>query len=130
MSNDTDEILALRERMHAMSNTVQGVITREATTALQVEHLLEMVKEHRDESKEHRAESKAFMDEARATLLGIQVQTTKTNGRVNAHDMILKAIGGLGATVGGGYILWWLTDRKSTRLNSSHVSESRMPSSA
>ena len=26
--------------------------------------------------------------------------------------------------------LWWPADRKSTRLNSSHVSESRMPSSA
>ena len=30
------------------------------------------------------------------------------------------------------FIVWffWLKDRKSTRLNSSHVSESRMPSSA
>ena len=27
-------------------------------------------------------------------------------------------------------IPYWLSDRKSTRLNSSHVSESRMPSSA
>ena len=27
-------------------------------------------------------------------------------------------------------VLMWVTDRKSTRLNSSHVSESRMPSSA
>ena len=26
--------------------------------------------------------------------------------------------------------LWFLTDRKSTRLNSSHVKRSRMPSSA
>ena len=32
--------------------------------------------------------------------------------------------------VGGGILSSALVDRKSTRLNSSHVSESRMPSSA
>ena len=36
----------------------------------------------------------------------------------------------IGFGPGGGYDLWGRTDRKSTRLNSSHVSESRMPSSA
>ena len=40
------------------------------------------------------------------------------------------AVGGVpGALVGGGY-RDWETDRKSTRLNSSHSAKSRMPSSA
>ena len=35
-----------------------------------------------------------------------------------------------GSPAGRTVDLWWPTDRKSTRLNSSHIEESRMPSSA
>ena len=47
----------------------------------------------------------------------------------------LKAVGqaaGKGAIAGGmgGRYRDWETDRKSTRLNSSHITRSRMPSSA
>ena len=36
----------------------------------------------------------------------------------------------VGASPTGGYNLYARTDRKSTRLNSSHIQKSRMPSSA
>ena len=36
----------------------------------------------------------------------------------------------IGIVIGGGNIFRGLTDRKSTRLNSSHSGQSRMPSSA
>ena len=45
------------------------------------------------------------------------------------HDNLLRAIRKYISTLGEAY-RDWETDRKSTRLNSSHSAKSRMPSSA
>ena len=50
---------------------------------------------------------------------------TKFEARRNVFDMLDEAISSL-----RGLYRDWETDRKSTRLNSSHSGESRMPSSA
>lgn len=73
------EMLTMRQRMHDMANIVQNLVTRDATMALQVTNLVEMVKEHREDSK-------IFMAFTRETLADISKQTTKTNGRVDGHD--------------------------------------------
>jgi predicted glycoside hydrolase/deacetylase ChbG (UPF0249 family) len=76
-----DEVLKLREQMHDMAGKVQAVMSRDAVVALQMETLLEMFKEHKDESRE-------FMSETRTALSDIRQQTTRTNGRVTALEML------------------------------------------
>ena len=55
--------------------------------------------------------------------------TPKSNRRLTVFD-IAKAMDENPALAGGKPLQSKKTDRKSTRLNSSHMSESRMPSSA
>ena len=50
-----------------------------------------------------------------------------TNGRINKAEAVASITG---ATSTGFELHSWFTDRKSTRLNSSHLEQSRMPSSA
>lgn len=92
---DDDEIRNLRERMHGLSNIAQNLVTRDATMALQLSHLVSLV-------AEHKADSQAFMRDVRENLSHIRVQTTETNGRVNAHDM---AIGELKDSANKA--MWW-----------------------
>ena len=64
-----------------------------------------------------------------ATLIRDQGQTAQTSsGEEESREPEAAEFGALDDAPGGGYRDD--TDRKSTRLNSSHMSESRMPSSA
>jgi len=57
--------------------------------------------------------------------------TDLISGRENLEDVqFIGAVGGFSNSDVLGSAKGWAGDRKSTRLNSSHVSESRMPSSA
>ena len=61
------------------------------------------------------------------------VETKGLVAMIEASDAMVKAakvtlVGW--EKIGGGLVTAIVRDRKSTRLNSSHVSESRMPSSA
>lgn len=117
MADDKDEILAMRQRIHDMSDVVQAEVTRNATMAVQLSNLVEMF-------KEHRTDSKAFMDDSSIKLAAISKETTETNGRVNGHDREIKdlkdtttwairLIVGLNVTVVGGVIIaviaFWAT---------------------
>ena len=52
------------------------------------------------------------------------------NGYANRYKIECDGLTILDLNAPGYTMLHWLTDRKSTRLNSSHPSRSRMPSSA
>jgi hypothetical protein len=114
--DESEEIKLLREQQHALSNVVQGVMNREAVASAQLANLIELFREHRDDSKE-------FMQESRIALSGIKDQTTRTNGRVNAHDgdiaelksTVSRAMWwalGINGTVIGGVVLYVLTRAK------------------
>ena len=63
----------------------------------------------------------------------VQASAADTTKFTRIEPQYIAALGDPGATSGTGaqsWGLWNQEDRKSTRLNSSHVSESRMPSSA
>lgn len=77
--NDQHEILRIRDHVHDLDTLVQATVTKHATMAISVEHLVEGFREHREDSK-------IFMRETVDTLRKIQEQTTKTNGRVDGHD--------------------------------------------
>lgn len=79
MSDDKDEILRMRERMHDLNEVVQATILRHATIDANLGHLMEGFKEHREDSR-------TFMRVTTEELKKISEQTTKTNGRVTAHD--------------------------------------------
>ena len=61
-----------------------------------------------------------LIDQCSGRMLGIRADTTPQVARIDAHNLKREAP----------TRLCYLGDRKSTRLNSSHMSESRMPSSA
>ena len=116
------EVRSLRTRMHDISNIAQNLVTRDATMAVQVSHLVSLL-------TEHKTESKAFIGDARQTLAEINKQVTETNGRVNGHDghfemndreirdiketlaKVMWLIFGLFATVIGGVVVYWVTSR-------------------
>lgn len=77
--DEQQEINRIRERMHDLNEIVQATILRHATIDANVTHLINDFREHRDDSK-------TFMRETVETLRKIQDQTTRTNGRVDAHD--------------------------------------------
>lgn len=113
--DESEEIKLLRERQHALSNVIQGVMNREAVASTQLANLIELVREHKDDSR-------IFMADTRSALSGIKDQTTKTNGRVNAHDgeiaelktTVSRAMWwalGINGTVIAGVILYVLTTK-------------------
>ena len=67
-----------------------------------------------------------------ATVLDLLIRVkNELDGSLALRYSCRSAIcGSCAMTINGGEKLACRTDRKSTRLNSSHVSESRMPSSA
>ena len=73
--------------------------------------------------------AKAKLDQAKAALTLAQVHLGFTEIRAPFSGVMDRFYTRLGSLVDEGELLTNL-DRKSTRLNSSHVSESRMPSSA
>ena len=79
MSDDQEELIRLRDRMHDLNNVVQATVLRHATMASDVAHLVAGFKEHREDSK-------AFMVGTSEELRAIREQTTKTNGRVNVIE--------------------------------------------
>jgi CHASE3 domain sensor protein len=115
VATDSEEINNLRRRLHDLSDVAQGLVTRDATMALQVSNLLSMFTEHKDDSK-------AFMGDAREKLAEINEQVTITNGRVNGHDReirdmketitwAIRLVIGLNVTVLGAVIVYWVTHR-------------------
>ena len=67
-------------------------------------------------------------DKARELLI-LLAGRARVEKRIGGHEPLVLARPGAGQLIGELSILTG-QDRKSTRLNSSHVSESRMPSSA
>jgi len=120
--NAQSEMHSFGRRLADITGVVQGLVTRDATTALHVANLVSMF-------TEHKTDSKLFMGEARKTLAEINEQVTTTNGRVNGHDdhfdmndreirdiketlaKVMWLIFGLFATVVGGVIVFWVTHK-------------------
>lgn len=74
-ADNDDEIKRLRDRLHDLSGEVGTLKNRDAAAAVLVDNLIEMFREHREDSRE-------FMRETRDSLAGITKQTTETNGRM------------------------------------------------
>jgi len=117
-----EELSGLRKRLHDVANIAQTLVTRDATMAVQVSHLVEL-------STEHKTDFRTFTGDTRETLSGISEQVTKTNGRVNGHDdhfavndreirdiketlsKVMWLIFGLFATGIAGVVMDWVTRR-------------------
>lgn len=78
-SDEQEEIIRMRERIHDLTDVVNATVLRHATIDANLSHLL-------TDFKEHREDSRSFMRDTGVTLKEIQAQTTRTNGRVDGHD--------------------------------------------